>query len=341
MNAATLQTTGAPFDVDTALNEAGLNWEVRRQRVFIRASATDERMVRVEGQAAIVRDTPNGPHVFQVASNRYTPHQNRDLVQFFAEYADAAGARLSRLGSFDNGAQVWGQAEIPNGGFEVSPGDVVMGYLTIGSSHDGSISTVVNYSNYRIWCKNSFVAAIRDKRQRSVSIRHTREFNAAAREQAARVLGLAKEQHQEFAETARALHRVEFDERARLEFVTRLTNPKLLADVIAVSSPVPTDGAGALSAIIGDAERDTRVKRAHELTREDLTRVGSAVLSAIVNGAGAEPNTAWGAFNGATFYVDHERGRGGDAARSAAMFGAGAEFKRNALQIVRTMALAR
>lgn len=330
------------LDVQAACKRADLDWTVARRKLYMRDTReqiTPER--ELDEYYAITRGSEAGAPVFQIASNKYEPHQNEDIVSFFAEYANAAGSQLESLGSLNNGALVFGQAPLPNGSFEVSPGDVVKGFLSITTSHDGSLSTRANYSSTRIVCQNTFRMVTRDRSQVNFAMKHNRKFDSAMRERAARALKLAVESNQSFAERARALARVPVDEIARLEFITRLTNPNLLADVVSVSSPVVSDGASALDAILGANEADTRVKQAHELTRADLTRTGSAILAAIINGDGATDD-AWGLFNGLTYWTDHVAGRtkngNRDAALASAYFGPNAQLKENALTILETMA---
>src|SRR5574337_655552 len=76
---------------------AGLDWQVERRLVRMRLErGNDEEMV-IPNYMAIVRDTDN--KVFQVASERYKPIQNAEVLQFFKEYTEAGGMNMETAGA--------------------------------------------------------------------------------------------------------------------------------------------------------------------------------------------------------------------------------------------------
>jgi hypothetical protein len=64
------------------------------------------------------------------------------------------------------------------------------------------------------------------------------------------------------------------------------------------------------------------------------------VLAAIEHAPGAVPGTAWGAYNGVTYYQDHMAGRSADLRLHSSWRGTGAKNKSTALKSLYDFALA-
>jgi len=127
---------------------------------------------------------------------------------------------------------------------------------------------------------------------------------------------------------ANRLARVSIDDRGRTEFIKRLLGGETVLE------QVVTDSAPASSSL--DA-----IVEAHETRKvgetEDLGRLGKAILESILTSPGSNlherKDTLWGAVNGVTYHVDHERGRTQDNRLDSAWFGDGDRLKRDAVRV--------
>lgn len=145
------------------LKTAGLDWTVEPRPVFVDGIAVD-------GVKAIVR-VPHG-NVLQVLTDAYGIVQNAEL----ADLADAMSGRGVNAwevgGSLNEGRRVFfcgvtGESEIA--------GDPVRNYLTLASSHDGSLSVTAAFSPIRVVCANTLGAFLSASEQSPrVVIRHTK-----------------------------------------------------------------------------------------------------------------------------------------------------------------------
>lgn len=117
-----------------------------------------------------------------------------------------------------------------------------------------------------------------------------------------------------------------------------LLQPKLFADVVEASmgrpsslhpvTPGKVDGARVLDAILS---RD-----AYRFDPADFSPTTRTVLDSIERrqpGARETAGTAWGAFNGVTYWVDHLRGDSRDTGLQAAWYGPGVQTKSDALDL--------
>ena len=85
-------------------------------------------------------------------------------------------------------------------------------------------------------------------------------------------------------------------------------------------------GAKALDSILGGEDDNTK-----------MSRLGKAILDAMIYSPGSDlitaHNTLWGAVNGVTYHIDHERGRTQDTRLMAAWYGDGDRLKRDAVKV--------
>lgn len=320
---------------------AGLNWLVQRRAIAMRpGDGSKDRMLtsQLEDYRAIVRSDTD--EVFQVASNRYHPVQNKAIVDFFREYCEAGHARMETVGGLKNGAVVWALARLNGGsGATLAGGDELRGYMLLATSHDGSLQTIGQPTQTRVVCWNTLSMAIGEGRGKNSTfkMKHARKFDLSAKNEAKKVMGMACEQVASLNETASELAKVHIDTDGRLEFVERLlaANGNVL-DAI-VSDATPTDGS-LLDSVIANHGKNSR-----EAREERIGKVGRAILEAIVNspGAGLESarGTLWGAVNGATYYADHLAPARSDSNRlMSAWFGQGEGLKEHAVNVALEMA---
>lgn len=323
------------------LATAGLNWLVQRRAIAMRPGDGRKDVMltaELDDYRAIVRSDTD--EVFQVASNRYRPVQNKEIVDFFREYCDAGHARMETVGGLKNGAVVWALARL-NGGStaELAGGDELRGYMLLATSHDGSLQTVGQPTQTRVVCWNTLSMAIGEGRGKdsTFKMRHVRKFDAAAKDDARRTMGMAIEQVASLNETAGELTKVRIDADGRLQFVERVLQANgSLVDAI-VEETRPTAGS-LLDAVLANHAGNSR-----EAREERLGKVGKAILESIVNSPGSNldsaKDTLWGAVNGVTYYADHKAPARTDSNRlMSSWFGLGENLKTRAVNVALEMA---
>lgn len=331
------------------LEIAGLNWQVQRRAIAMRpGDGSRDRMLTAELEdfRAIVRSDTD--QVFQVASNRYKPVQNQEIVDFFRDYCDAGHARMETVGALRNGAVVWALARLNGGTTQtLAGGDELRGYMLLATSHDGSLQTVGQPTQARVVCWNTLSAALGAGKgqQTTFRMRHVRKFDGAVKAEAQKVMGMAIEQVSELNDAAGKLGKVRIDHEGRLEFVERvLANGGSVLDAVVADS---TEAAGQDQGQPGNSLLDSVIashsRQSIEAREERLGKVGRAVLEAIVNspGAGMESarDTLWGALNGVTYYADHKAPARSDSNRLySAWFDKGAGLKERAMTVALEMA---
>lgn len=324
------------------LEVSRLNWKVERRMLAMRPSPNfvvggDKVMLTdpLSAFRAIVRaDTDE---VFQIATNRYHPLQNYQIVDFFGEYCAAGNATMETLGQI--AGKIWALAKL-NGEAEIGKGDKVQGYMMLASSHDGTLGTIGKPTQVRIVCNNTLRAALGGKKSvYEFRLKHSAKWTVKRAAEAKRVMGIAMEQVEQTNAVCRDLSKVTIDEKGREEYVTRLLKGESLLEQVAVNT-MGTGSTGLLDAIIDGDNGNTHTDQ--ENGKDGLKRLGKAILEAIIESPGSDlpgaRGTLWGAVNGVTYYVDHVRGRNQDSRLNAAWFGAGDGLKTQAVRVAVDMA---
>ena len=325
------------------LRAANLDWQVEMRSLAVSQSNADGTRQWAHAPMSkfkAVMRSDNG-ECFGVPTKRYNPVQNIEVARFFADFADASAAELQVLGALEGGRKVWALARVQADYQIKSEHDEQLGYVMLATSHDGSLRTVAMGTAVYVVCWNTMQSALArvggyrhvgktDARKALYSLKHTGKFDASAKQEAAKVVGLVREQQQATAEMARQFAQIRLDGQGRIEFVRRLLGGESILEQIATEST-----ANLLDSIVESHGSDGK-RNAEE------TRVGRAILDAILESPGAHldgrKDTLWGAINGVTYYADHERGRTQDSTLSGAWFGQGAELKANAVSVAYDMA---
>lgn len=123
---------------------------------------------------------------------------------------------------------------------------------------------------------------------------------------------------------------MEIDQKGRIEFISRLLGGESALDQAISNTPQ-----SALDAAIAAT--------GHAVGVDDMSRVGKAILDAMLDSPGSTlstaKNTMWGAVNGVTYYADHiapSRAVGNRV--FGAWFGKGEALKTEAIHIAADMA---
>lgn len=317
------------------LETAKMNWKVQRRALAMRDKMGVGLLADpLKGFRAIVREDTN--EVFQVATDRYHPIQNQQVVELFREFCEAGHATMNVVGGLKGGAIVWALAKLNgNGASDANIGgvDPMKGYMLMVTSHDGSLRTICQATDIRGVCWNTISAIISD-RSNQFMMKHSSKWTNARADEARKIMGMATVQIQQNHEIFEMLAKVKIDDKGREEYIVRLLGGESLLDQ--VSANTTHDHAVMGKSLLDDImQTETTVKEGN--ATDSLGRLGKAILEAIVTSPGSElvtaKNTLWGAVNGVTYHVDHERGRSQDTRLAGAWFGNGDRLKRDAVKV--------
>jgi len=149
--------------LEDGLRLAGLDWTVRRERLYTAGGQQAPAF-------AVVRESDG--RVLGAVGERYRPLQNSDAFAWFAPFLQAGEASLETAGSLADGARVWVLARLNRAPLEVVPGDDVVKYLLLSNSHDGSLAVRVGFTPERVVCANTLSAAHAGRGSQLVRLRH-------------------------------------------------------------------------------------------------------------------------------------------------------------------------
>jgi len=287
---------GTDLDVPTAIEAAGLNWNVRLQPLHMTYDGED---MPVPGYAT-VRDSDRS--VLGVVGPTYQPLQNKDAFNWFQPFLDAKEATLEAAGSLRGGKRVWVLARLNRDPIEVVPGDDVRKYALLSNGHDGTLAIRAGFSAIRTVCANTLAQAHGDKESRLLRIRHT---NRAVKtlEEVREIMNLADREFTASAEQYKALARKGVSVEDLKNYVRKVFAPKVTL------SEVPEE--------------------------EQNERLLGKIIPLFEKGRGNDlpgvRGTAWAAYNACVEYLQYERGN--EANRLDSMwFGDSARLSQKAFQ---------
>ena len=265
------------------------------------------------------------------ATKSYREVQNHQAGEI-ADALVAQGAKcIETIGALDGGARCFCLIALDKTGFEVGKGDVVKPYFALVWGHDGRHPVAGDLTGVRIVCHNTATAAGFGEgrwKRKPFSFKH----NASAKvriSEAREALGLA---HKAVEDTAAAYRRL----------LARDITTTEARDYFAGLFPYPATAAAAettdetLSRLMGaGSARDINKAAREAMERVDETRDVLVQLLAGGKGSNLAGQTAWGAYNAVTEYVDHvypvkADGKVSTARQQSALFGAYADLKTQA-----------
>jgi phage/plasmid-like protein (TIGR03299 family) len=250
-----------------------MGWDPIEQPVAVGGAAFD----RVKG---IARSDTGAPLAVMGAEYGVLAHRDAFRDWLSAAFGDGA-AVVETAGVLDGGRRLFMSARLP-GDFRPigTRGDGVDLFLSLITSHDGSISGTALASPIRPVCSNTIRAALRSARFR-YAVRHTPNVTANARDVASALAGIRK-YHETAAAQFSVLAERQMTESELHAFLTSLFPDPKREEGEMVETPVVT-----------------RAKR--ERVRELFEGEG--------DGSDLAGRTAWGALNAVTQFVDREQGR--------------------------------
>ena len=273
---------------EEAIVAAGLDWEVGCQPIFAEYDKDGSR-IDIPNNFAVVRDDTKA--VLGVVGNQFEPIQNKDCFGFLdAITGPERLVRYHTAGSLHGGRKVWLLAELTNLTFAPVPGDEVQPYLALIDGKDGRTNLTAFFTGTRIVCQNTANYALgtaKENGDKMVKIRHTSSAMTKV-EEAKRVLGLAIDNAENYAETMTALAR-------------KQVNSAQWAKLLDTLMPLP------------EVEDDEKPGRGWTMTHNKRLKLDELFESGVGTDIVGVRGTAWGAYNAITeFTTHHQRVNAGD-----------------------------
>ena len=268
---------------EEVLANAGLDFEVRKAPSGYMNPQGD--FVRHRGHTITYR-ADTGAALGSVSSS-YEVFQNHDALKVFDRLVGEGRAEYDRIGMIDGGRKMFASMKMPEG-FTVAGWDDIDQYLYMITSHDGSTGVRYIPANVRVGCTNQFAYLDSMLRQaginpRVLSSRHSRHIEGRI-EQAIQALNVVDVLNEQFATTAGELMQVELSAAGRTEFyidAMGLKTDEKLIDKVENPFGLTTRGNNTLT----------------KLEELEETALGFD---------DGDINSAWGAFNVVTEYLDHQ-----------------------------------
>ena len=337
---------------------SGLDWDVLERPLFCEftpeqlghvVNPSEHEKLVVPSHKALVRSTDLS--LLGVVGAQYTPFQNRHAVEWFEPLMADGTVKVETAGSLQGGRKVWVQGRYAEPE-EIGDGDAVIPYLLLATGHDGTLSLFISNTPVRVVCWNTLQAAgamedavagdfkrasvagvhriqhvgdVRRKAEeaREIIVKLNREWGVTVEQYRkmrrvgfteAQVADLAREVFDgEHAAAREALKRARNEQARRSEFEVGEQKGKLAATIDAFEKLLAEWKPGKAERVVVDAFREAP-------------------------GADLAGETAWGAMNAITHYIDH--GRQGD--RSSRMvssfFGDGSRQRARAFELLSEVA---
>ncbi len=310
-------------DYHVLANQAFSSFQANDDDAAEQQLADLRKLTVIPGGFAVLRDDTREP--LGVVGNRYEPIGHADgfqLVDGIVGKMD--GAHYVSAGAIDNGARVWGLADMKQSTHIRGTDDRIDHYLLFSTSHDGSTSWEVRGTSNRLWCGNALNYELSTKARNSFKIRHTRSAPAkiaAAQTILQDYLGMVVEFDELMNHLARCSLGKSEEERAERSMHFLFEVFKVKAEQRKDPNSIPTQ---------------TKNKFNQILENMDDCDGGKANATA---------NTAYNLFHSYTRYVDNQRAAripgGGTPERARARsstFGSFAQSKQAALTTIKEMA---
>jgi phage/plasmid-like protein (TIGR03299 family) len=140
---------------EQAVELAGLNWNVAKQRNYARTPAG--KVVETESYT-VFRDSDNAQ--LGTVGPEYTVKQNAECFRFVDTLLEAnGGAHYDSAGALGNGARIWCAVRVPKA--DISLGDDKHeSYLVFTTAHDGSMAHTAKLTTVRVVCQNTLNSAL-------------------------------------------------------------------------------------------------------------------------------------------------------------------------------------
>lgn len=284
--------------IETWTKSAGLAWGVNRTQVEFTLGDSDTPRY-MANRHVLYRDDTFAP--LSVVSDSYKVVQPAQIMDFFRELTAQSDAQMETAGSLQDGKVIWALARM--GQDFLIKDDAVAPYLMLSTSYDMSTPTIAKLVATRVVCHNTIQMALSEDGRRQIRIPHSTEFRSADIRAG---LDISLNEFEAFKQKALKLANMPFGMTEMDAYLIKLLQPSV-------------------GEIDGDQIRKSK-------TYAKIVELFKG------NQLGAEQdavqNSAWGALNAVTEYIDHGKGRNQSARLMDAWFMTGAKFKEHALELL-------
>jgi phage/plasmid-like protein (TIGR03299 family) len=290
------------------LEAAHLDWTVSKRP--IQYPSKDDSGLPVDDRFALVRDSDD--QFLDIVGKVYRPTQNKDAFEFFDGFVKETKLRMHTAGSLCQGKYVWALAEMDKH-FTIGPDkDRIESYILLVSPHQFGKSLIAQHTATRVVCMNTLRLALSEG---GVTYRmtHGREFDARARMEAGKVLGLATESFKHFREEVKTLAETK---------ISRDNVIELFGNVLSLKNETLND-------------LDSNGLPKSRLLKNFVEAYDGGAPGANLSGS---KGTLWGAVNAVTYVMDHGSVRNKEKALRDNLFGYRGDLKNKAL--VKALAIA-
>lgn len=303
-----------PFQIQEA---AGLDWTVSKRPLGFVSGMEMQNFghghneevpiySEVKERFALIRDTDK--QFLDIVGKTYQPTQNKDAFEFFDAFVKETKLKMHTAGSLCSGKYVWALAETAKS-FELGPDkDRVESYILLVSPHQFGKALIAQQTTVRVVCANTLALALNQKGTVSYRMPHSCQFNAQAKLEAAKILGLANESFDSF---------------------------KVQVEVLAGKRLVHVDAVDFYAELLGlkeldlNAANDSGYAKSRSLNQFMDAFDGSSPGADLAGAKG----TLWGAVNAVTYVMDHVSVRNKELAFRDNLFGYRGDLKRKALKL--------
>jgi phage/plasmid-like protein (TIGR03299 family) len=312
-----------------------LPWTVSLREVrFSTLDANGGRAFDADGGnlRVIARDDNNA--MLGYATKSYREIQNSQAGEVVDALVAEGAECIETIGALDEGARCFCLVSLSRTGFEVGAGDRVNPYFLLAWGHDGRHPVAGKLTSVRVVCNNTLTAAGFGEGRWSTAAGVSFKHNASAKvriDEAREALGLARKATEETqAAYKRLLARALTTTEARDYFASLFPYPAAAQAGETTETTIARLMGGASS-----SARDIAKAAREAMERVDETRDVLAHLLARGKGASMAGQTAWGAYNAVTEFVDHvypvkANGDVSSTRQQSALFGSYADLKADA-----------
>ena len=292
--------------LDVWAHEAGFDYTINEAAVKFRRG--DSEFDTVISDRKALYNGATGEYISLVGDG-FKVVQPKEVLEFFRDLTVDMGYKMRTAGVLKNGAIYFALAETPYEGKVAN--QIHKQFVLMATGCDGSLANTAGKTDVCVVCNNTLRGAVSQDRDTMIKIKHSTTFDATNAKQRLKLLDDGS--GNDFVETIKTLN--------------SLAKFKMTGDMVERF----------YATWLTDEER----------AEEHMTGKGTRaikglqdVLSAYALAPGAHVGTAYGALQGATFYVDHVRGKSEDKRLHSSLFTQGAMQKERALSMLNNMLVA-
>jgi hypothetical protein len=323
-----------PKSVSAAFEEAGLNFEVGMEPMYVRL---DGEMIPVPDRNAIVRRGVS-PRVWGVTGNKYKPLQNAEIAHLLNPLLEEW--ELDALAARNGGAEI--MTVFKTNALEVN-GEPLQEYVWFKETRNGKTALEVSISQVRLFCTNQFISGMRGS-SFNASVKHGAGVESDVSFQVS-VIKLLNQARKKLLRSYEAMGQRILTNEEIVECITRIypdANIPGRVRTLTALAGAAEDAGGTLDDMIRDTFTQEQIEGVAD-SQYDYEREQSKIpilrqdLSTLIEKFNDEhsrlANTSWAVFNAATELADWGGSERGDSAARSALFGKRADVKIRAFNI--------